>query len=587
VIRNPIEPPMNRFETSGARGRAWAVAHLLAISFYLWSLDNVPLVAYPEAGHDDGLFVTLAGHILNGEWLGPYNNLTLAKGPFYSLWIAADWIVGLPLLVSQGALYAAGCLLLTRGLRPWLRREAFAFGVFVVLLFDPITYTHGQLRVLRDGIYLPLTVLLLAAVVWWFRGRDRSFARRAATAVGLGLVLAAFWCTREEGVWILPVLSLCLVLAMFLAVRERGPRAGLPREALIAGIAAATAFIGVGAVAGANYARYGVFDVVEFKQAEFLSAYGAFARVRHRGFTPYVVIPRETLDRVLDVGPAAAELRPAFGGPTADVFSRAGCDAHKVSPCDGEYRGGWFMWMLREAAAAAGHHSSATEARAYYARLGEEVNAACADGRLDCLPPRRTMLPPFRWDSVWPTIRTAGELLWFVATYETVDAAREPMSCLQDDCGHLPRYTSFLDLTRTSLFVKAPWVSSEEFPRRSGPEAPTFQRSRAAVVADLLERVVGVYRGSTPWALAAGVLAYAFALVAGLVRRRVDPMLAVATAAAATAASRITLIAFLDVVSMPGRSSFYLSPAYPALLLFCLASLAAAVWSLRPDRLEK
>ena len=57
--------------------------------------------------------------------------------------------------------------------------------------------------------------------------------------------------------------------------------------------------------------------------------------------------------------------------------------------------GGWFMWALRDAVAAAGHYSSGTAAADYYRRLANEINIACDEGRLECYGRRATMMAPW------------------------------------------------------------------------------------------------------------------------------------------------------------------------------------------------
>ncbi len=70
--------------------RRLAVAFLAAIAAgQLWLVSAVPIMGKAEALHDDALFARLAVSLLSGDWLGPYDSLVLAKGPFYSTWIAA------------------------------------------------------------------------------------------------------------------------------------------------------------------------------------------------------------------------------------------------------------------------------------------------------------------------------------------------------------------------------------------------------------------------------------------------------------------------------------------------------------------
>jgi len=58
---------------------------LIAVALIsVWIRTAYPLNAVGYAGHDDVLFVRLAGTIGAGDWLGHYDNLTHAKGMVYS-----------------------------------------------------------------------------------------------------------------------------------------------------------------------------------------------------------------------------------------------------------------------------------------------------------------------------------------------------------------------------------------------------------------------------------------------------------------------------------------------------------------------
>ncbi|MER2528799.1 MAG: hypothetical protein ABTR07_12795, partial [Candidatus Competibacter denitrificans] len=76
----------------------YPIVIILFILTKLWLVSDQGLVAFAHAAHDDLLFVRLANYLIQLEWLGPYNNLTLIKGPFYPLWIAITFLIGIPLL---------------------------------------------------------------------------------------------------------------------------------------------------------------------------------------------------------------------------------------------------------------------------------------------------------------------------------------------------------------------------------------------------------------------------------------------------------------------------------------------------------
>ena len=73
------------------RGRAWLIADMV---------------------YDDALFTRSAGQLIQGNWLGPYDMLTLSKGPTYPLFIAGAYELHIPLKLAEHGLhlFAAGML---------------------------------------------------------------------------------------------------------------------------------------------------------------------------------------------------------------------------------------------------------------------------------------------------------------------------------------------------------------------------------------------------------------------------------------------------------------------------------------------
>ena len=376
---------------------------------YVWLLGNIPYIALASAVHDDTLFVHLASYILRGQWLGPYDNLTLAKGPFFPLWIAGAWVLHLPLLASEALLYAVAGLLFWSSMQRHFRVSWGIIPCFALLLLNPMVWQAEQLRVMREGLYGPLTVLVLALVARCFGHPDLRPGQRQAAGLALGLALGCFWITREEGIWILPsVLVLWLglfgatsgSLELFSGRMGRMFSRTVPILGATAAVIAGWLMIYAGVVS-LNRHVYGVANTVEFKQSEFLSAYGALTRVEPEARRPKVPVPAATLQKIAAASPSLASLMPALE-EQRDLWARLGCTVYAVSPCDREWRGGWFMWALRAAVADRGYYSSAEASRAFYRQLADEVNLACLDGRLTCGPLRATIVPAFRADDLRP-----------------------------------------------------------------------------------------------------------------------------------------------------------------------------------------
>src|SRR5690606_20430122 len=147
---------------------------------------------------------------INGQWLGPYDQFTLAKGPFYSFFIAANFWIGLPIIISHQLFYLGACVALTASFRPWLRSAAARFSFFVVLVLSPRSGDSSNLtRLLRQCIYVPLGMLVIAGLVMLFNRRRDAWPRLAVAGATIGLSYSAFWLTREESIWLAPVIALC------------------------------------------------------------------------------------------------------------------------------------------------------------------------------------------------------------------------------------------------------------------------------------------------------------------------------------------------------------------------------------------
>lgn len=77
---------------------------LLAGAASLWlRAGYLPLGVW--GGHDDALFLRLARNVGQAQWLGPYDQMTLAKGAFFPLFLLLGKASGLPLKLVEHLLY--------------------------------------------------------------------------------------------------------------------------------------------------------------------------------------------------------------------------------------------------------------------------------------------------------------------------------------------------------------------------------------------------------------------------------------------------------------------------------------------------
>ncbi len=429
---------MNRKVSVAARW--WFGAAILLTLYKLWLTRAQPIYAIGGAAHDDRLFLQLAESIIQGKWLGAYSQMTLMKGCFYSLFVAAAFWIGLPLTLAQQLLYAGACGAFTRACAPAIRSGAARFAIYTVLLWNPMSYESPTLsRIIRQQVYTPLGMLIFAGLVALYYRRSESFRQQAPWAVLLGLSIGAFWLTREESIWLVPSVVL-LATAWFLgAIRTTaGSRRNLWRTALIA---TGCALLPVLLVSWQNYRHYGWFGTVEFHAPEFKDAYGAMVRVKVGPDLPFVPVTRQAREAMYAVSPAFATLRPWLDGEIGTNWA----DKETYPAAERQIRGGWFVWALRDCVVAAGHGHNAREALAFYRQVADEINRACDDGRLPAWPRRSGFMPVWRQGQTGEMLRTAFDFLDFVVSFRSFSAL-PPLSIGDNDELQL-----FRDVTRDRL----------------------------------------------------------------------------------------------------------------------------------------
>jgi hypothetical protein len=376
-------------------GRWWFAAAIALTIAKLWLTAAQPVFAIGPSGYDDARFLKLAESVRHGDWLGTYDHLTLAKGPFYSLWIAFWHLFGVPLFLSQHLLYAGACAALVRACRPAIASAAARFGFYALLLWNPMTFDASSLgRVLRQHVYVSLGLLLFAGLAALYFRRQETLRRQLPWAALLGLSFGAFYLTREETVWIAPSLALLAGAVLVAAARESLRTAARSSTALA--LAAAVSLAPILGVCALNHQFYGWFGTVEFRDPAFNDAYGAMTRVRVGPDLNRVPVTRQAREAMYAVSPTFALLRPYLDGDLGRGWADISASATGLSAEELQIGGGWLMWALRDAVAASGHTHSAAEAHAFYRAMADEIDAACDTGRLPAGPRRSGFLPIWR-----------------------------------------------------------------------------------------------------------------------------------------------------------------------------------------------
>ncbi len=535
----------------------WLGLGLALTALKLWLTRGQGVYALGYAGHDDQLFIKLAEYLVRGEWLGPYNELTLAKGPAYSIFIAATFALGVPLFLAQHVFYAAACGAFVQALRPAIAAAGWRCAIYLLLLWNPMTFDAPSMgRVLRQQIYGPLALLIFAGFVALCLRRHEPIRRQAPWVVLLGLAAGAFYLTREETVWLLP--SALLLGGTYVIWAWHQARADGLRAAGMLGGAIAIAALPVFIVSAQNQRYYGWFGTCEFRASAFQDAYGALLRVEVGPERPLIPVSREAREAIAKVSPAFAALQQQFDAGLAESWAGASEFFTKIPAAEGQIGGGWMMWAFREAAAKAGYHHSAKSALKFYRRLADEINRACDTGALPAGPRRSGFMPP------WPEAQT-GTLLKAVRDFADFAVSFRHFSARPPASSGAPEeLAQFRALTLERISPPA-------------GELDVVGAARYIVNLRKVEWLQSIGKALRPVLLALFVVAQAVAalrLIHAGWRRQWSFPLTVAAAAWGALAVSVLMHAMIEVTSFPVLTVSSFAPVYPLILVF----IAMAFW---------
>lgn len=396
------------FATPGS-GRGWNVAATVAVTcstvLFVALAMQLPIAMFADAGHDDAWFWHHGQALVWMKWFGAYSQYTLMKGPGYAFFLAANNLLGMPLSMAQALLYSGACGLLALAMYRTTGRLWLALALFVLMQWHPMALSWD--RVVRDNLSAAQAILILACTVQMLFVVQAAKAR-LFWAAAAGVLLGWFWVTREDGIWILPGLGLLLAGRWLQA--DRG-RAVVARTAVDGTIMASAFAVVLACLAGLNWIAYGRFETVDFKGAAYGNAVRALQQVRVGEPVPYVPVPAKVRREVYAASPAFAQLEPYFED-AGRGWTQPGCAVYPDT-C-GDYAGGWFIWAFRDAVASVGAYGSPSEAAEFYRGIAREVDAACRDGRLQCVGSRLGFMPGVtsaQWDTLPERVRRAAALL--------------------------------------------------------------------------------------------------------------------------------------------------------------------------------
>ena len=380
---------------------------------------NLPLMAVPKGIHDDWIMVHLADTLRSGQWLGEYNDLTLTKGMFFPLYLAVCNFLHLSYLNATALFYTAGCLIFVYGIRPLLKKDWSCVILYLVLLWNPVSYSVQTFqRVYRNSISHAQVLLIFGGFLGLYLRRKEPVRKSLFWIAAAAAGTVSFFYTREDAIWVAPFLAVFLLVYLgniFISWRENRQKEHVFRGLLVL-LPFLLLWVTGELIASRNEKYYGIRTVNELQDSGFSEMYRSMMAVKPEEEIPGVTITSEKIARMCAVCPTLKELEPYFQTSKEYWAGKEG------DPEGWEVRDGWVFWIIRTALAQAGYYEDGAAADAVCLQIRDELEAAMDAGLLErqaTMP--STYMSPWRKGYLGELLKAFGKALAYTASYEEME----------------------------------------------------------------------------------------------------------------------------------------------------------------------
>ena len=453
--------------------KKWFIIIFLVFCFMriLLACNQLVYVAPVTAPIDDMLMFRAAESIVDGNWLGDYNWLTMSKHMFFAVWLAFLHVLNIPMLLAGHILYVGACVVTVFAFAPVLKKNWEKILVLGFLLYNPLSWAEFTLRIYRDNIFPALCMLCISGVIGFCLRIHLSPKKGIGYAVIGGVGLATAWLTREDGIWLMPFVVCAIIFYILCVIMAKETVKTKIYRCMLAVIPFILLLVGVLSFSTMNYIHYGRFAISDFTSSDFENAIGAFSRADTTGAHPKVFVPHDVRLEIYDKVPLAKQLGDTL--ETDSFYNGYG------SLTDKEFNSGGFYWAVRRAAFESGLASDAVSAKAFYTQLATDINKACDNGLIQTDNKEiNSSMMPFHPEYISLTIAEMGNsfkqllsLFWFddeqhqikpysneLCFFEPSGESQEEVeSFIHNDCAVLAQAdTDLVYLTpRQNIFAKA------------------------------------------------------------------------------------------------------------------------------------
>lgn len=350
--------------------------------------------------YDDGLMIRNYSFLKMGKYLGAnYFKTTLVKGPLFSILMFVISLYKVNYASIFTVLYILVSLFVMFSLKDIIKNKKYLLLIYVVLLFNPATYSQDLFqRLYRNSITITEFLFFFGVVIRVLFNDKNKILNYSL----LGLSLSFMFLTREDNLWVYPIL---LFIVLYTFIKNKSIKTILINSIpfiILIGI--------LNLVSLVNYKHYGIYTYNEIQKSEFHNTYKKILQIKDKEKIDNVAIPRSTLYMLAD-------------NAKSFNFTKEEIDDYykQLKLEDEEIYNGNIIWYLRDIIYCHNKFMSGKESEKYYKKLGKEIDKLFLNGtfKKEFIMPSVFMDVPTKED-IYKIPKNLLYAVWYTASYKDI-----------------------------------------------------------------------------------------------------------------------------------------------------------------------
>ncbi len=352
--------------------RILIVAIIFSTLFRIYLAVKTPLYAQAGADFDDYLFVKYALSILSGGWLGPFDCKTLAKGASYSVFLAVNYLLGIPYSLELILTYITAVILFIIAIRKLISNKYFLLTSYLFLLFSPVMFhIENVQKIYRGGLIVSFALIIISAAIGLYTSRNDSRKTQLKWSLLLGFSLSFFWFLKEDSIWILPFVLGIILITIISSILQRKK---IISRIFISIIPIILLFSSILLYSYTNYKFYGEFTITDRSGTYFKEFIADILQIEDDENYQNVWITKKMMYKAIDVSPTLQSIKPYID----DMYKNSWALKE-----NGEIEGDMIYWIIKEKVSDAGIYDKGGEyVNKFYQKIDTELNSAFKTGKL-------------------------------------------------------------------------------------------------------------------------------------------------------------------------------------------------------------